>query len=176
MATSPARRLTLEEIERELWDLADEIERAHAAGVDVPEEVAVAFNEYLRERGAKVDRLATMIRRLENEAAWAREESRLYAERARRKEATVARLKKFVLEIMKQFGEDRLRGASGYWTRIGGQKRVEVDSHDAIPDEFLAPPKPREPMLTVILNALKLGREVPGCRMVDGDEYVRWYG
>jgi len=172
-----ARQETLEEIERELLDMAQQIEAAHAEGVDVPHEYVERFHAYLAQRGAKIDRTMALMSRLEDEAAWARKESKLYQLRAQRKEATVERIKEMVRDVMLTFGQTRLEGRGGHFTLIDGQPTLNITDIEMIPREYFNEPPPPQPVLMkdVVKQDLKNGMAVPGAELKDGEPYVRVY-
>ncbi len=169
------RRPTLEMIEQEFIELVDQIESAHDAGVDVPTEVVEAFWHYFGQRGAKIDRTAAMLARLDSERALARSEAALYAKMAQRKEHAIERIKAMVLDVMRMSGTDEMKGELRRFKRVAGQPKVRVTDADFIPEEYLNPPAAPTPNLAAILRELKDGAVIPGAELEQGADFVRIY-
>jgi hypothetical protein len=75
----------------------------------------------------------------------------------------------YILACMEKLEAQELRGEIKKVMVKKPSKRVEIESIDSLPVEFLRTvPSTVEPIKTEISKALKAGKEVPGARLVDG--------
>jgi hypothetical protein len=116
----------------------------------------------------KAERIAALLRNLDAEAeSLAAEEKRLAARRKARENA-YERLAEYLRANMEAAGIERIK-APKFTLYLQVSESVAVEDIDAVPVEYLHPPKPVEKAVAkkAVLDAhKKLGECVPGCRIV----------
>ena len=152
-----------------------QIEEEISAMLDIPddeltEEQRQAMDAYLDElaqaEADKVDAFASFIRQETARAKFLKEEAARLASKARTAENRIAYLKARYLTIMQQAGLSRIKG-NAYALSIRSTPTVQVDDPAALDDFFCRIiPARREPDKRVILEKLRDGGTLPGCRLV----------
>ena len=159
--------VTFEHIEEEIRNMLD------IPDDELTEEQRQAMDAYLNDLGNqeadKVDRFAAFIREEAAHAKFLKEESQRLASKARTAEGRISFLKAKYLGILQEHGVEKVKG-NAYSLSIRHTPTVFVED-DAVLDDLYCRviPAKREPDKRVILEALKGGVEIPGCRMVQSD-------
>lgn len=197
------RRRTLLDISQEIialhdarQDAEDDGDAARVAAID--QELQV----YLRaELAHKVDGVRNYIREQEHAAEFYKAEAATLALKAKRAGETVERVKGYVLGIMQALGIPKYQGAT-HWIRKqanGGIKPLEIAQPELVPAPFhratvtMSVPLLRrimkdltevdcrevyktttEPDSGAIRAALERGEGVPGCRLLERGEHLRY--
>lgn len=118
-------------------------------------------------RDEKVENIGLLIKNLDAEAFAIREEEKILANRRRAKEKKIEWLKKYLQDVLdgEKFETSKLR--------ISYRKSQKVECYDftKVPEEFL---KMKEPELdkTAVKNAIKQGRTIDGCELVQSESMV----
>jgi len=198
-------RLSLFHIEQSLLDLMamrEELaEQDPAVNPDRDAELAEcerAIGEYVTREAAKVDSIHGYLKYATITADVARQEARERAAAAQRLEASAARLKQLVCDIMAQRGVKRLEGTAGryllrrgnggvapltlqpdvlpleYWdaTIVVPASMLEMVRNLAAANGEQVIAKANEPSNSRIRAALAAGEDVPGARLAERGEHV----
>ena len=135
--------LSLYNIEQAFLDLLTAREEVLAGEQteDTPLELAEiekALAEYCRRELVKVDGIHTYLGWAKTTAEEARRESAAMAERARRIEAGMDRVKGICIEAMTMIGKKRIDGTAGRYLSIAGNGGVQPlgIQEDMVPEEF----------------------------------------
>lgn len=161
---------TMESLQAEIAAMLD------VADEELTEEQRAAMDHYLNELGQaeadKVDAFASFIREESSRAKFYREESQRLASKARTAEGRIAFIKDKYLNIMRQNGVEKIKG-NAYALSIRHTPTVAVDDADSLDDLYVRViPAKREPDKRTILEALKGGVEIPGCKIVQSDSLM----
>lgn len=152
-----------------LYLIAQEYRSAAAALADLdmpPEAVADTLEGMSGELEVKAQAVGHMVRGLEASAlamkAWAKEST----DRAKAVEARADHLRRYLADNLQACGISKVEGP-GIALSFRKSTAVVIDSADMIPAEFMAQPDPPppSPSKTLIGDALKAGRNVPGARL-----------
>jgi hypothetical protein len=194
--------LSLYSIEAAFLDLLTAREEVLAGeqGPDTPaelEEIEKALAEYVKREVAKVDGIHAYLGWAKATAEEARRESAAMAERARRIEAGMDRVKDICLDAMQMIGKKRIDGTAGRYLSVAGNGGVQPlgIQDEMVPDEYLdvTVRLPRDLWLDMLgdrilsENAQVLGlkpsngriREalkdgpVPGCTLLERGQHLR---
>lgn len=175
-APAEAPRLTLLDIDMEISCLLDSIE---CIPEDMPGHLAEA-NEELSKLVAlklrKVDGISRMLTHFEHQAELASIEVKRLQARKARFEKRVERLETCVIFAMKSTDQKRIEGDTVSALLQKAQGKLEILNEDAVPDKF----KTFTPTVEVTVDkaaikaAIKAKEEVPGVRLLDGKEYLKW--
>lgn len=158
---------TFDAIQQEIAAMLD------VADEDLTEEQKSAMDAYLDElaqaEADKVDAFAGFIRQETARTKFLKEESARLASKARTAENRIAYLKARYLTIMQQAGVRKIQGHV-YALSIRSTPTVQVDDPAALDDFYCRfIPARREPDKRVILEALRDGGTLPGCRLVHNE-------
>ena len=156
----------------------DQIQTEIQNMLDVPDdqltdEQRAAMDAYLDELAGqeadKVDSFALFIRAETARAKYFKEEGQRLTNKAKTAEGRINYLKHKYLCTMQQHGLTKIQG-SAYSLSIRHTPTVEVTDVDLLDDLYARViPAKREADKRVILEALKSGVDVPGCRIVQTD-------
>lgn len=114
----------------------------------------------------KVDGFAQFIRMSEAQQAALKAEADRLLKRARSIENTRNFLKSRYLEVMERHGLKNVSGST-YTLSRRATKCVQIINEKDIPDELWREKVTREPAKQDIMALLKVGKEVPGCQLVE---------
>lgn len=132
------------------------------------DDIAVALAALTDSLEAKAERIAAVLRNLDADIdALAAEEKRLKRRREARENAK-EHLRDYIRTCMVEGGITRVKCAA-FSLSVSEREAVVVDDIDAVPAEYLHPPKPAEKAVAkkAVLDAhKKLGEVVPGTRIV----------
>jgi Siphovirus Gp157 len=159
----------LNEDQMELLTLFEAIKEAHEIGQDPPQVTLETLADYLQTALDKRDRIAEFILHTEEtEQAIEAEIARLRS-RKERISAARERMQEYVLEVMEVMDMKSLQGELYTLTAAKNPSSVEIVDDLLIPPEFLLQPQPSPPRpdKSAIKKALKIGKEVPGARLVE---------
>ncbi|MGE7621728.1 siphovirus Gp157 family protein [Viridibacillus sp. NPDC096237] len=133
-------------------------------GVDVKDTLDALSDAF----EVKVENIGKVIRVIQaKEVAIKQEEDRLKARRTvLAKQAE--NLKKYTFENMKVLDKKKIEGNLFTFSIRKNPAKLQIDDEDEIPFEFLKAVAPQVDSLLVKEN-LKLGRKVPGARLVQGE-------
>lgn len=156
----------------------ESIQQEIAAMLDVADdeftaEQRAAMDAYLDELATqeadKVDRFAAFIREEAAHAKFMREESQRLASKARNAENRINYLKYKYVSIMQEHGLEKITGQA-YSLSIRHTPTAVIEDDSNLDDlYFRIVPAKRELDKKVILEALKGGVEIPGCKLVQLD-------
>ena len=156
----------------------DQIQTEIQNMLDVPDdqltdEQRAAMDAYLDELAGqeadKVDSFALFIRAETARAKYFKEEGQRLTNKAKTAEGRINYLKHKYLCTMQQHGLTKIQG-NAYSLSIRHTPTVEVTDVDLLDDLYARViPAKREADKRVILEALKSGVDVPGCRIVQTD-------
>ena len=134
------------------------------------EEQQAELDSYLEMLGTqereKVDGFAQFIRMSEAQQAALKAEADRLLKRARSIENTRNFLKSRYLEVMERHGLRKVSGST-YTLSRRAAKCVQINNEEDIPDELWREKVTREPDKRVIMELLKIGKEVPGCQLAE---------
>lgn len=180
-------------------DAEDDGDAARVAAID--QELQVYLRAELAH---KVDSVRNFIREQEHAAELYKAEAATLALKAKRAAETVERVKGFVLGIMQALNIPKYQGATHWIRKQanGGIKPLEIAQPDLVPDRYMlftvcltydqysrlcellrsqqiaVPPciseAEREPDNEAIRKALERGEGVPGCRLQERGEHLRY--
>lgn len=108
--------------------------------------------------GEMTDKFESVIKMMVNlvgEAAMIKEEAKVLAERAKKKEAQAASLKRWLDDAMKRADLKKIETSIRTLSYRKNPASIEVVDYEKIPEGFLKEPKPREVDKTAILKELK---------------------
>lgn len=157
-----------------LYVLAQEYREAAdtLADLDMPPEVVADTLEGMAgDLEQKSVNVAALARSLEATAEQIKEAERAMKARREAIERRAEQLRAYLLGAMQHAG---IRKVSSPWFTLAVRATppaVEVQDAEQIPAEFMRapPPPPPAPDKIAIREALKAGRDVPGCRLVTGE-------
>ena len=114
----------------------------------------------------KVDGFAQFIHMSEAQQAALKAEADRLLKRAKALENTRNFLKSRYLEVMERHGLRKVSGST-YTLSRRATKCVQINNEEDIPDELWREKVTREPDKRVIMEMLKIGKEVPGCQLAE---------
>ena len=158
---------TMQQIEEEISNMLE------IPDEELTDEQRAAMDQYLDELATqeadKIDRFAAFIREESAHAKFMREESQRLASKARNAENRINYLKYKYLSIMQEHGLEKIKGQA-YSLSIKHTPTAVIEDESNLDDLYcrIVPAK-REPDKKVILEALKGGVEIPGCKLVQSD-------
>ena len=114
------------------------------------------------ERDAKIEGVACAVKNLTAEAAMYKEEAKAFTERQKQAEATVARLKKWLIGAT---GGEKFSSPRALLT-FRNTTCVEISDDAEIPRSYMRVKEVAEPDKTLIKEVLEQGYEVPGARLI----------
>ena len=114
----------------------------------------------------KVDGFAQFIRMSEAQQSALKSEADRLLKRAKSLENTRNYLKMRYLQVMEKHGLKKVSG-SAYTLSRRATKCVQILNEKDIPDELWREKVTREPDKRVIMEMLKIGKEVPGCQLAE---------
>ena len=118
---------------------------------------------------------AAFIREESARAKYYREESQRLASKARNAEGRISYLKHKYLGILQEHGIEKIKG-NAYSVSIRHTPSAFVEDDANLDDLYVRViPAKREPDKRIILEALKGGVEIPGCRLVQCGRYGSLY-
>lgn len=114
--------------------------------------------------------VAAVARNMEATAASIKEAEGQMAARRKALEARAGRLRAYLMENMRHAGIRRVECPQFALAIRDNPPAVDVFDAEQIPSEYMRQPEPPPPApdKTAIKEALKLGRDVPGARLVQG--------
>lgn len=198
------RRRTLLDISNDILSRIEAREMAEEDGdAERAQQLDVEMQEYLgRELAQKVDSIRNVIRELEAQVPFFKEEAATMRERAKRAEADAERLRGYVLTVMQQTGVEKYRGDK-HWIRrqaSGGLRALTIENPELVPDGFctftislshvalqfikglcagapqaidILKDAKRSPSSHSIRAALERGEVVTGCKLEERGEHLR---
>jgi hypothetical protein len=136
-------------------------------------EIEVAISNVLARVGSRVDAYAGLIRREEHRIAEGKDLIDNAAHRLGVRQARVNRIRDRALREMQQRDLKKLEGLTAVISRSPGRKSVVIDDAAKVPASFCTVTAPQlVPNKKAIKTALDNGTEVPGARLVTGDEVL----
>ena len=114
------------------------------------------------ERDAKIESVACAVKNLTAEAAMYKEEAKAFTDRQKQAEATVARLKKWLIGAT---GGEKFSSPRALLT-FRSTTSVEIADGAEIPRSYMRVKESLEPDKTLIREVLEQGYEIPGARLV----------
>ena len=158
---------TMESLQQEIAAMLD------VADEDLTDEQRAAMDAYLNElaqaEADKVDGFAAFIREESARAKYYREESARLSCKARAAEGRIGYLKNKYLNIMMENGLSKVKG-NAYALSIRHTPSVVIEDENSLDTIYCRViPEKREPDKRTILEALKGGVEIPGCKLVQSE-------
>jgi hypothetical protein len=157
---------TLAEIEQDVLALYAVLED-DPDGDAIPNAIK-ELERMLAERGDKLDRIGSLLLRMQRDAEACRAEADSLMKRARAKENAADRVRGIVRHVMLASGERRMDGATVSFRLMEGREVARVQDARALPPELVTYPEP-VPDKREILRLLKIGVEVPGATLERGE-------
>ena len=171
IAARPATLPTLYDLETLLVAAFAQIQEAHAANQEPPQEVMDLIVSYVDAAVSKRDRCAHFLRHLEMTGEAITGEIDRLTRRKRSIEAAKERFESYILSVMDNIGVKRLEGQAFTFTAKQNPPSVEIMNTAELPEQFLRPQKPappREGDKAAIKKAIQAGDKVPGARLITG--------
>ena len=174
------RKKSLAEHVDDVETICDTLESLDADDLDEAgrEELAARLMVAIAGTKAKIDSTCKVLANYESdEASMKAEEERLAVRRkrfARRRE----RLESYVLRVMSEAGQTVMEGYLSTLTAKKNPSKLTILDQSLIPAEYFRTPEPPPPPApvpdnTLIKNALKAKKDVPGCRLDQGKRLER---
>jgi hypothetical protein len=138
---------------------------------EVTPDIMLAINAIDEQVATKVENICKLINSAKATAECCRLESARLADRKRRLENFQKQAKSWIMEHMVLTGEVKVQTPLFTVSRCKSPESIEVTDMDLIPTDFDREQK-REVDRSMLLKALKEGRFVPGCDIVQG-EHIR---
>jgi hypothetical protein len=157
----------------ELLTRLHEHAEAHDGDVSALEEVLAPYWErHDLDVAAKAEATAWVVRELEARSEARRLAAAKLLDLAEREERASARVRAYVLGVMREAGVNRLDGATSQWRRQknGGKVPVLVDPAAALPMRLQRVKTLITPDLDAIRAALEAGEDVSGCSLGERSE------
>lgn len=134
------RRRTLLDISNDILSRIEAREMAEEEGdAERVKQLDVEMQHFLgRELAQKVDSIRNVIRELDAQVPFFKEEAATMRERAKRAEADADRLRGYVLSVMQQTGVEKYRGEK-HWLRrqkSGGIRALTITDPELVPDSM----------------------------------------
>lgn len=154
-----------------LWAIAEQYrsDAAKLMEMDLDEQtLADTLEGMAGELEVKAQSVAHVIRAIEADAEAAKEWAKRAQERAKAAEARAERLREYLSDTLQACGITKIEGP-GIKVSFRKVTAVAIDDPALVPDEFkpVKPPPAPEPSKTLISEALKAGREVPGAQLIE---------
>lgn len=171
---TPQKKLSYEGIESAIEYIMEKMyqgeddEFTEALSVEQREELDALLNELFEARKEKADGIAQYILMEKDKIEALRKQSQRLAARARSKENTLNFLTYGWMSRMEQSGLKKVEGNT-YTLSRRCTKVCKVIDESIIPDEWWNVTETRKPAKTDILNAMKSGKDIPGCQI--GESY-----
>ena len=156
----------------------ENIQTEIAAMLSIPDEELTdeqrkAMDQYLDElaqaESDKIDGFCAFLREETARVKFYREESARLSCKARAAEGRISFLKHKYLSILQEHGIEKVKG-NAYSLSIKHTPSVVIEDETDLDDIYCRViPEKREPDKRTILEALKGGVEIPGCRLVQSD-------
>lgn len=121
------------------------------------------LSELAMEKECKVENLALLIKNLRSEAESCKAEAEAFRTRAKVAESKSKRLCEYLGEILDHKPFKAQRAEISFRRSVA----VAVDDDARLPEEFLIVKREENPNKKAIGDALKSGREIEGCRLVE---------
>lgn len=156
-------------IEQELEALIDSID---VCPPELEQELATRIAEYVSAEVDKVDKVSAVLTSLEGVAANAKAEIDRLHQRQQSAEKAAARLKGYVLHVLRQRDGRPLKGRNVTFSVRRSEQLVIIDP-TVIPDQWkrttVTVDYPRDPLK----RAIKAGEDIPGVTIQYGEHLVR---
>ena len=141
----------------------------------IPEELRAEYEAELTRAlcatRAKRDRVGEFIRHLDSQAAFAKAESERLAGRSKDFLVMKERVCGWVKRTMELTGQKKLEGDTTTFTLRQKPPHVEITAEVLIPLDYKRHiPEHWEPDKALIREAIKAGTEVPGAKLIAGDQ------
>lgn len=147
---------SLYEIDHEIAELFD------SETGEIGEEALLRLTELEMERDQKIEGVACAVKNLTAEAAMYKAEAKAFAERQKQAEATIARLKKWLVDAT---GGAKFSSPRALLT-FRSTTSVEVDEGAELPRSYLRIKEVAEPDKVLLKQVLEQGYEVPGVHLI----------
>lgn len=117
----------------------------------------------------KAGNIAHIIKTLESEASFIKEEEKRLSLRRKSRENTVVSMKQYLQDAMERMGIDKIKAPTRTISIQANPPAVQIIDEDAIPGKFLTlVPEHYEVNKKMISEALKTGEDVPGAELSRG--------
>lgn len=161
--------LSLYELEDRLVRAHEDISEAMERGEDVPTTALAVVDEYALSVAEKRDACAAVLRRLDGEADYIGAEIERLKKLKEQREANAARLRDYILTIMRAHGLEKVRGTTTSFTVVKNPPSVAVVDEMALPVDYIrVVPETTAPDKRKLLEDMKAGKLVPGAALKDG--------
>ena len=168
--------MKLESVIEAVNEVVREIESYEESGDDAPPEVMERLRKFIVAETQKADAIGNLLFKLEDAAAACELEAKRFRERAAKLRRRREGLARFVARVMRDGGIKRLEGRGVTCTYLKPSQRVEV-KEDQLPEDCWRQPEAPAPVpdLQGIKERLKMGEQIPGAVLVEGDPSLRVY-
>lgn len=117
----------------------------------------------------KAGNIAHIIKTLESEASFIKEEEKRLSQRRKSRENTVVNMKQYLQDAMEQMGLDKIKTPTRTISIQVNPPAVQIIDEDVIPGKFLTlVPEHYEVNKKLISEALEAGEEVKGAELLRG--------
>lgn len=121
----------------------------------------------------KIEAHIFVTKQLESDAQACKDEAKRLSDRAKRLESNADTCKQRVIEVMQQLGKDKVKRQLLSITLAKPRQVVAIDDDTKLPREYVSTKVVRTPDKRLILECLKKGEMVPGCRLDEGKPSLR---
>ena len=150
-----------------LYELTDTWRQVHALAQD-GEDVTDTLDSITDGIEDKVEGIAKVVKSIEAEAKAIKEEETRLADRRKAMENRVKQMKQYAEESMRAVGMSRIKGALFTVAIQKNPPSVEVLDEGEIPEGYWVPQPPKLNRKEIV-EALKLGIEIPGAELKQGE-------
>lgn len=152
---------------RELLSMAEDGDEGFAEALI---ETMGAQSEMIDE---KIEATIFVAKSLEADAEACENEAKRLMDRAKRLKGNASTCKQRVLEVMQQLGREKIKRPLISITLAKPRQIVAVDDESKLTSEYVSTKVVRTPDKRLILECLKNGETVPGCRLDSGKPSLR---
>lgn len=121
----------------------------------------------------KIEATIFVAKSLEADAEACENEAKRLMDRAKRLKGNASTCKQRVIEVMQQLGKDKVKRQLLSVTLAKPRQVVAIDDDSKLPREYVSTKVVRTPDKRLILECLKKGEAVPGCRLDEGKPSLR---
>ena len=162
--------LTVTQDFEDLSKLADQLLETEG---EIPASLELLLADTLTKQAEMVNRYCQFLDHTERQIEAVKAEIKIAQEWIENQSKRQKRFEEFVLRILQHRGLRTLDGLYGHKFSLRHSESVEITDQGKIPDTFLNTHVVQTPDKTAIKNALRQGREVPGCAIKSKDN-LNW--
>lgn len=153
---------TTADLLREKENLFLEIANAHG---ELSDEFELKLLENVNAIAVKADSIQYVVKKLEAEEQFLKDQAKAYSDAAKARANTVKRIRERIKNLMIEFGETSIKGLSTEFYTTAARQGLEVDG---LPDGYTMVVTETVADKDRIREALERGETIPGCRLTNG--------